>query len=309
MVDSGTTDNLFTEFDRLRTDFLSSGAKREPMRLIQSPEQPEATILNRDGVSLVTALSEFNTVIQSLVELAKQFGPYVGFAGWLIQALYNRKIKQKVMIAQVIGLLRGQGLSECETPMLKKLAEQELIRLGLGKAKAEAGATQVVEALVRELPPKADDNDPVMAQQVLEHLRSLSAYSQCWEFKEKTYGGRVKVTLPDNNERRVQIHFGKRNAEGRPLVELVSVCGKIDKSCLEQVLRMNNNSREWLREFGASYTIGQGTDPQGNEATFAFIQCLKPIEEVTEAFLAKVLPYLASKANALDAELLPRRKH
>ncbi len=260
------------------------------------PSQEQADLDTHRGL-----LTELDSVLRSLIDLFHQFGPYVGFAGWLIQALYNRKVKQKVLISQVLGLLRGWGLADAETTLLRNLAKQELIRLGLPAAEAEAGATQILEALVRELPPEPDNDDPVAVQQMLESLRKLAAYSQTWEFKEKPYGCRVKVLLPDNTARRVQIHLGRQDAAGRPLVVFISSCGKVDAQSIKQVLRENTDL-----QFGA-YTIRQVTDPQGNESAYFALEHRVPLDEVTDGLLAKVIPYLASKAAALEAEVLPRR--
>lgn len=210
-------------------------------------------------------------------------------------------MKQRIWIGQVLGLLRGWGLADAETSILRNLAEQELIRLGLPKAQAEAGATQILETLVRELPPVTDNEDPAAVQQLLAHIRQLAAYSPNWDFKETDYGCRVKVLLPDNNERRVQVHPGRKVATGRPLVEFISICGKVDPQSVEQVLRKNTKI-----EFGA-YTIRQGTDPQGKASPYFMLQYRVPLDEITEGLLAKVLPYLASKADALEADLLPQR--
>jgi hypothetical protein len=295
MVDSQAPDHLFTEFDRLRAGFLAAGARRAPMSLVPSQEQADLDPLR--GL-----LSDFDTVLRSVIDLFHQFGPYIGFAGWLIQALYNRKVKQKLLIAQVIGLLRGWGLADSETTVLRKLAEQELIRLGLSQADAASGATQILEALVKELPPEQDAEDPAAVQQMLATIRKLVAYSPTWDFKEKDYGGRVKVLLPDNAERRVQVHVGRKDAAGRPLVEFVSVCGKVDPDSVKQVLRQNT-----ALQFGA-YTIRQGIGPEGDESAYFVLQHRVPLEEVNEGLLAKVLPYLASRSAALQAETLPRRR-
>ena len=177
-----------------------------------------------------------------------------------------------------------------------------LVRLGLSQAEAEAGATQILEALVKELPPEQDEEDPAAVQQVLATIRKLVPFSPTWEFKEKPYGCRVKVLLPDNTERRVQVHIGRKDAAGRPLVEFISACGKVDPDSVKQVLRENT-----ALQFGA-YTIRQGIDPQGDESAYFVLQQRVPLEEVTEGLLAKVVPYLASRAAALEAETVPRRR-
>lgn len=293
MVTTDTTDRLFAEFDQLRSEFLSSGARRAPMSLVQSKEQPESE--PRRG------LAEIEVAVRQIIDVVQQFSVYVALASWLVQVLYNRKVKYKVLIAQVIGLLRGWGLVEAETTLLRNLARQELIRLGLPEAKAEWGSTQVLEALVRELPPDTDTDEPVAMRQLLEHIRELVAYSQTWEFEEVASGCRVKVRLPDERRQRVHIRCGRKDSAGRPLVEFLSLCGKVGARSLEQVLRKSNDI-----EFG-TYTIRQGIDREGNEFATFVLQYRVPLHEVTQGLLAKVLPYLAAKADDLEADLLPRR--
>jgi hypothetical protein len=67
-------------------------------------------------------VAEVEAVARQIIDLVQQLSPSVALGTWLIQTLYNRKVKHKLLIEQVVGLLRGWGLSEAETTLIKNLS-------------------------------------------------------------------------------------------------------------------------------------------------------------------------------------------
>jgi len=74
--------------------------------------------------------------VRQVMDLGQAFSPYVTLSLLVPQFLFNRGQKFKLLVAEVVGVLRGLGASRREMTLIHQLAGSELRRLGLSEADA-----------------------------------------------------------------------------------------------------------------------------------------------------------------------------
>jgi hypothetical protein len=279
MPDTAAVDDLFARFRQLHDE-------------LGLPETDALRFRNLGG------LPEIELVIRQVLDQAQQLSIYASLAFWVLQALFARKVAHKLLVAEVVGLLRGRGLATAETAAIQKMARQELIRRGLPEAKADGGASKVVQALAEALPPQDELQDQEALQALLDRAKELAAYFPGWQFEEKPYGCCVTVSLPAGRGHHVHVIAKGKGSAGHQIVEFQAVCGKVSPAHLEKVLRGSGRL-----EFG-SYTIRRT-----KEADYFVLQHRVRLDEVTESVLNRVIPYLAEHADAMEAELAPNHEN
>ncbi len=270
-----SVDRLFEQADNILDDFQIS---------LPPPEL-------RVRGSFLIALDD---VLRHLIELGQTVGAFLGFGLWLVQILVNRRLARlkeqfDVYVGVIVGIIKERGLEEAEKTALEETAFDEFRKLGLDENKAREGARRVLALLASEFP-----TPPPMIEVKAEFAKVLALVKMVpdWQIEDKPFGCSVRVDPAQNQTSWVHVISKGKDPSGDHWIEFQGLCGKADPSQFKEVLKKT-----------ARLNIGAFTLRPVEGVEYFILQERLRLPQVTFPEVKRIIPYLATQAAAIRAEL------